>query len=131
MADFQSIKVTKGVKTLEIDNPTGYPLIEMGAQGAVFKLSEEKCVKIYTNPLQAQMELEALKAGQHLTFFPRLYEFGENYIVMDYFNAPTLKEYLVYSGIHYKKPFVYFKRNEPCKIHDGRCPAKTYLCFGE
>jgi predicted Ser/Thr protein kinase len=94
MADFQSIKVTKGVKTLEIDNPTGYPLIGMGAQGAVFKLSEEKCVKIYTNPLQAQMEMEALKAGQHLPFFPRLFEFGENYIVMDYFNAPTLKEYL-------------------------------------
>jgi RIO-like serine/threonine protein kinase len=94
MTDFTSIKVTKGIKTLDIDNPTHYPLIGMGAQGAVFKLSEERCVKIYTNPLQAQMEVEALKAGQHLTFFPRLYKHGENYIVMDYFNAPTLKEYL-------------------------------------
>ncbi len=94
MTDFTSIKVTKGIKTLNIDNPTNYSLIGMGAQGAVFKLSEERCVKIYTNPLQAQMEVEALKAGQHLTFFPRLYEHGENYIVMDYFNAPTLKEYL-------------------------------------
>jgi RIO-like serine/threonine protein kinase len=94
MTDFTSIKVTKGIKTLNIDNPTNYSLIGMGAQGAVFKLSEERCVKIYTNPLQAQMELEALKAGQHLSFFPRLYKHGENYIVMDYFNAPTLKEYL-------------------------------------
>ena len=94
MEDFRSIKVTKGVKTLEIDNPTSFPLIGIGAQGAVFKLSEERCVKIYTNPLQAQMELGALKAGQHLSFFPRLYDHGENYIVMDYFNAPTLKEYL-------------------------------------
>ena len=94
MVDFRLIKVTKGPKTLLIDNPTNYPLIGMGAQGAVFKLSEERCVKIYSNTLQAQMELEALKAGQHLSFFPRLYGYGENYIVMEYFNAPTLKEYL-------------------------------------
>jgi predicted Ser/Thr protein kinase len=94
MEDFRLIKVTKGPKTLLIDNPTSYSLIGMGAQGAVFKLSEERCVKIYSNTLQAQMELEALKAGQHLFFFPRLYGYGENYIVMEYFNAPTLKEYL-------------------------------------
>lgn len=94
MEDFRFINVTKGVKTLEIDNPTNFPLIGMGAQGAVFKLSEERCVKIYSNTLQAKMELEALEAGQHLEFFPRLYEYGENYIVMEYFNAPTLKEYL-------------------------------------
>ncbi|MFP7297135.1 hypothetical protein [Neobacillus niacini] len=94
MEDFRLIKVTKGPKTLLIDNPTNYPLIGMGAQGAVFKLSEDRCVKIYSNTLQAQMELEALQAGQHLSFFPRLYGHGENYIVMEYFNAPTLKEYL-------------------------------------
>ena len=94
MTDFKSIQVTKGIKTLEIVNPTSYPLIGMGAQGAVFKLSEDRCVKIYTNPLQAKMEMEALKAGQHLSFFPRLYEYGDNYNVIDYFNAPTLKEYL-------------------------------------
>ncbi len=94
MVDFRLIKVTKGPKTLLIDNPTNYPLIGMGAQGAVFKLSKEHCVKIYSNTLQAQMELEALKAGQHLAFFPRLYGYGKNYIVMEYFNAPTLKEYL-------------------------------------
>jgi RIO-like serine/threonine protein kinase len=94
MVDFELIKVTKGPKTLLIDNPTNYPLIGMGAQGAVFKLSEERCVKIYSNTLKAQMELEALKAGQHLAFFPRLFGYGDNYIVMEYFNAPTLKEYL-------------------------------------
>jgi RIO-like serine/threonine protein kinase len=94
MEDFRLIKVTKGPKTLLIDNPTSYPLIGMGAQGAVFKLSEERCVKIYSNTLQAKMELEALKTGQHLVFFPRLYGYGDNYIVMEYFNAPTLKEYL-------------------------------------
>jgi len=94
MSDFQSITVSKGEKFLEIDNPTEYPLIGMGSQGAVFKLSENKCVKIYTNSLQAKMEKEALLAGQHLPFFPRFYESGSNYVIMEYFNAPTLKEYL-------------------------------------
>ncbi|MEN2766686.1 hypothetical protein [Ornithinibacillus xuwenensis] len=94
METFKKIKVTKGEKMLEIENPTSYPLIGMGAQGAVFQLSEEKCVKIYPDPLKAEMEKESLLAGKHLDFFPSVYESGENYIVMDYFNAPTLKEYL-------------------------------------
>ena len=94
MGDYKSIKVTKGIKMLEVDNPTAYPLIGMGSQGAVFKLSEEQCVKIYTDELQAKMEAEALKAGQSLSFFPKVYETGPDFIVMEYFNAPTLKEYL-------------------------------------
>jgi RIO-like serine/threonine protein kinase len=92
--DFRKIHVTKGEKSLEIVNPTNYPMIGMGSQGAVFKLTDSQCVKIYTNPMQAKMEAEALEAGQSLPFFPRLYETGENFVVMEYFNAPTLKEYL-------------------------------------
>ncbi|MFI8496568.1 hypothetical protein ACIGC1_27665 [Peribacillus butanolivorans] len=94
MEDFKTITVTKGEKSLEIHNPTTYSLIGMGAQGAVFKLAEDKCVKIYSDPIQAKMEEEALKAGQHLPFMPVVYDTGSNYIVMEYFNAPTLKEYL-------------------------------------
>ncbi|MFB7637337.1 hypothetical protein [Peribacillus butanolivorans] len=94
MEDFKTITVTKGEKSLEIHNPTTYSLIGMGAQGAVFKLTEDKCVKIYSDPVQAKMEEDALKAGQHLPFMPVVYETGSNYIVMEYFNAPTLKEYL-------------------------------------
>lgn len=88
------ITVTKGEKSLIIDNPTKYPLIGMGAQGAVFQLSEDKCVKIYPDPLKAKMEQETLKAGKNLEFFPKVFDTGENYIVMEYFNGPTLKEYL-------------------------------------
>lgn len=92
--NFKSITVTEGEKTLEIYNPTGYPLIGMGSQGAVFKLTEEKCVKIYSDPLQAKAEAEALKAGQKLSCIPKIYDTGKNYVVMEYFNAPNLKEYL-------------------------------------
>ncbi|MGE6553157.1 hypothetical protein ACQKFK_30810 [Bacillus mycoides] len=94
MKDFKAITVTKGTKSLEIHNPTTYSLIGMGSQGAVFKLAEDKCVKIYSDPVQAKMEGKILKAGQHLPFMPVVYETGSNYIIMEYFNAPTLKEYL-------------------------------------
>ncbi|MDY7965610.1 hypothetical protein [Bacillus thuringiensis] len=94
MKDLKSITVTRGKKSLEIYNPTTYPLIGMGTQGAVFKLTEDKCVKIYLDPVQAKMEGKILKAGQHLPFMPAVYDTGSNYIIMEYFNAPTLKEYL-------------------------------------
>lgn len=94
MKDFKSITVTKGKKSLEIHNPTTYSLIGMGSQGAVFKLTEDKCVKIYSDPVQAKMEANILKAGQYLPFMPVVYDTGSNYIIMEYFNAPTLKEYL-------------------------------------
>ena len=54
MEDFKTITVTKGEKSLEIHNPTTYSLIGMGAQGAVFKLAEDKCVKIYSDPVTSK-----------------------------------------------------------------------------
>ncbi|MDY8166250.1 hypothetical protein [Bacillus thuringiensis] len=94
MKDFKAITVAKGKKNLEIHNPTTYPLIGMGTQGAVFKIAEDKCVKIYSDPAQAKIEGKLLKDGQNSPFMPVVYDTGSNYIVMEYFNAPTLKEYL-------------------------------------
>ena len=95
MEDFKSITVTKGQKALEIDNPTTYPLIGQGAQGAVFKLSEDQCVKIYIRPCTSKNgKRKPFKQGS-------IYPFAHDYMnkditmnVMEYFNAPTLKEYL-------------------------------------
>lgn len=94
MQDFKSIKVTQGVKALEIDNPTSYPLINMDSKGAVFKLSDGVCVKIFANESQAELEAKALTAGQRLPFFPKVVKIGPNFIMMEYINAPTLKKYL-------------------------------------
>lgn len=94
MPSFTSITITKGEHSLEIYNPTNFPLIGHGAQGAVFKLSEDRCVKIYAEKEQAKMEQKALKAGQRLSFMPKVYKTGSNYVIMEYFNAPTLKDYL-------------------------------------
>ncbi|MFS0820572.1 hypothetical protein [Bacillus sp. 1P02SD] len=95
MNDFTSITVTKPEKTLKIHNPTSYPLIGKGAQGAVFKLSQNTCVKIFVDPFKAKMEQEALKTAKKNPFIPKVYETGENYVVMEYLNGPSLKDYLL------------------------------------
>ena len=94
MEDFKSINVTKGVKTLEINNPTNYPLIGMGAQGAVFKLSEDRCIKIYSDRYKQKWRKKLLKLANIYPLCLDSMSSGSNYIVIEYFNAPTLKEYI-------------------------------------
>lgn len=100
MQDFKSICVVQGINEVEvINNPTSYPLIGKGAQGAVFRISSDKCVKIYGKPGRACKEGEVLKVAQKSSIIPRLYEVGPNYIIMDYIEGPTLFQYLQSGGV--------------------------------
>lgn len=98
MNDFTLIKVERGSnngnKELIIHNPTNLKLIGKGTQGAVFQLSEDRCVKFYVSPNAAAKEGKALEAVKELNIAPRLYEVGSNYVIMEYLKGPTLKEYL-------------------------------------
>jgi predicted Ser/Thr protein kinase len=97
--DFKSIRVLrKGDNEVEIvHNPTSLPLIGKGKQGAVFKLSSDLCVKVYANQANVLKESEVLKIAQ-AGFVPKLYEVGENYIIMEYIEGPSLQEYLKSKG---------------------------------
>ncbi|MEW5553460.1 AarF/UbiB family protein [Peribacillus frigoritolerans] len=100
MDDIKSIRVIReGDNNIEVvDNPTSYPLIGTGKHGAVFKISSNQCVKIYTKPKNVLRESEALKTAQDSPIVPKLYEVGDNYIIMEYIEGPTLKEYLEAKG---------------------------------
>lgn len=99
MNDFDSITVTRNEqKELVIHNPTSYPFIGKGLQGAVFKLSEDSCVKIFLKPEVAKQEKEAMLKGQGLPFMPKLFESGHNYIIMEYIGGPSLRDYLQEHG---------------------------------
>ena len=100
MQDFKSICVVQGIYEVEvINNPTSYPLIGKGAQGAVFRISSDKCVKIYGQPERAHKEGGVLKVAQKSSIIPRLYEVGSNYIIMEYIEGPTLFQYLQSGGV--------------------------------
>jgi predicted Ser/Thr protein kinase len=98
MKDFTLIKVerieTSGKKDLKIVNPTKLKLIGKGSQGAVFQISDDRCVKIYVNPNAAIKEGKALEAAKDLNIVPQVFEVGLNYVVMEYLKGQNLKDYL-------------------------------------
>jgi predicted Ser/Thr protein kinase len=95
MEDFQSIVNSQDSKFENIiDNLKNYEVLGKGAQGAVFKLSPDRCVKLYKNSTYARLEEKVLRAAAESRFFPIIYESGQNYIVMEYFGGPSLGKFL-------------------------------------
>jgi serine/threonine protein kinase len=95
MHDFQVITVTKSPDhKIVINNPTNYALIGQGAQGAVFKISGNQCVKIYASNEFTEREYSSYQAAKHSQLTPKIYEKGPNYIIMEYLSGHSLDNYL-------------------------------------
>lgn len=75
-------------------NPTFYELIGRGTQGAVFKLTSDKCVKVYHSKDHKRREENVLILAESSPYFPKLFEAGKYYIVMEYVDGITLEKYL-------------------------------------
>ena len=100
MPDFNAISVTQMPENkVYVNNPTHYALIGQGAQGAVFKISDSRCVKIYASNTFAEMEFSAYQALNNSSIVPKIYEKGANYIIMEYLRSPTLESYLQKKGM--------------------------------
>lgn len=99
MNDYNFIRVTLNHdKKLEIENPTDLPLIGKGRQGAVFKIDNSRCIKIYPNEEIAEKERSAYLRAIGSPMMPLLYESGPKYIIIEYINGPNLKDYLLEKG---------------------------------
>jgi len=99
MEDYKSIVVVSGKKQVTVkENPTSYPLIGKGKQGAVFQLSPDKCVKIFAEENRCLNETKVLEAAQHARIVPKLFEVGPKYIVMEYIEGLSLDQYLESKG---------------------------------
>lgn len=100
MEDIHSIVVSQNSKKVTIKkNPNNYEVLGRGQQGAVLKLSPERCVKLYTNSTYAAREEEVLRATEKSRFFPKVYETGENYIIMEFLDGPDLHDYIKKNGM--------------------------------
>lgn len=84
----------QGSKELKIVNPTSFKLIGNGMEGAVFQLTPEQCVKIFVSEKKAKREIEIINEVNGLPFVPKIFETGSNYIVMEYLEGVTLRDYL-------------------------------------
>jgi len=65
-----------------------------GTQGKVYKIDSQRCIKIFKRDHVCNDEIETLVMAQKDSHFPRLYEFGEDYIIREYIDGIELDNYL-------------------------------------
>lgn len=77
--------------TIDVD---GLPVVGEGRHGKVYRLDETHCIKVYWQRSYKEKELKVLTVSQHSAFFPSVIESGEDYIIREYFDGPSLNQYL-------------------------------------
>jgi predicted Ser/Thr protein kinase len=99
MDDYKLIEVTlDSNKKLNIKNPTSFTPVGKGGQGAVFKIDDYRCIKVYYNFDIALAEQNAYLKTQGSPIMPKLYEIGDKYIIIEYIGTRNLKDYLIEKG---------------------------------
>jgi RIO-like serine/threonine protein kinase len=68
--------------------------IGKGIHGRVYKLDSKRCIKIFKKMEFYEKELETLQMVQNDEHFPKLFEWGDKFIVREYINGIELDKYL-------------------------------------
>jgi RIO-like serine/threonine protein kinase len=66
-----------------------------GTQGKVYKIDSQRCIKIFKRKQICADEIETLAMAQIDSHFPKLYEFGNEYIIREYIDGIELDKYLL------------------------------------
>lgn len=93
MKNFEDI-ISRSNGWISIKDLVGYKKVGEGGDGSIFQLTPEKCIKIFKKEENCRNELFAYQTGTSSSVIPTLYEYGRNYIVIEYINGPSLKHYL-------------------------------------
>lgn len=75
-------------------NVEGLQCIGEGGQGKVYRINADRCVKIYRKEKYCMRELAALRRGEDEPVFPRVYEWGRNYLIREYIEGSPLSDHL-------------------------------------
>lgn len=65
-----------------------------GSQGKVYLIDAQRCIKIYKRIEFLQLELEVLLKARNEPQFPKVYEWGRDYMIREYIPGIGLKDYL-------------------------------------
>lgn len=82
------------IKHSSITNIRDLELIGKGTQGKVYKIDSNRCIKIFKSRKECGEELATLLMAQSDVHFPKLYDYGEKYIIREYIHGIELNEYL-------------------------------------
>ncbi len=69
-------------------------LVGEGSQGKVYLIDPQRCIKIYKRQEFLPLELEILLKAHNEPQFPRVYEWGSDYMIREFIPGVGLKEYL-------------------------------------
>ncbi|NMB45046.1 MAG: hypothetical protein GX998_01405 [Firmicutes bacterium] len=78
----------EGVKIEQLE------FVGAGKHGEVYKIDDRRCIKIYKERHYLRLELAALQRGEDAPFFPRVYDWGRDYIIRQYAPGVPLNRYL-------------------------------------
>lgn len=70
------------------------PKIGEGSQGTVYRLDDKRCIKVYHRPEFLKWELDILLKARNELQFPRVHEWGDDYMIREYIPGIGLKGYL-------------------------------------
>lgn len=105
MFDINKIRVYRNINNtgrvtgkVIVENPQNQEMIGRGYQGAVFKYSDDKCIKVFARICDAKVEAEVYKSMKDNAVIPKLFGFGENFIIIEYIKGVTLDDYLWKKG---------------------------------
>ena len=69
-------------------------LLGTGTQGRVYKIDNQRCIKVFNSKRECKEEVESLTIAQEDVHFPKLYKHGQNYIIRELVSGVELDKYL-------------------------------------
>jgi predicted Ser/Thr protein kinase len=79
---------------------TKLKLIGQGHEGKAYMLPEDRVLKVFTNPDSCRKQLEVLMSAKDSRFFPTVYDFDGNSIIMSFVYGSRLSFYLKQHNIN-------------------------------
>lgn len=89
------LKGGNSIKTYTETDLKSLELLGSGTQGSVYKIDERKCIKVFKKSKNCRAELHSLLISQIDSHFPKLYSYGDDYIVREYISGITVEDYLL------------------------------------
>ena len=83
-------------------NVKNLPLVGKGAHGKVYKLNNNRCIKVCKKTRDMQLEYKVLKHTKGYPQFPKVYECKDNYMIREYIEGQNLRAYISKNGLDNK-----------------------------
>ena len=80
-------------------NTNQLQLLGKGTQGRVYKIDEEKCIKVFKRKNYCENEVFTLLISQNDSHFPKLYSYGDNYIIRELIKGIELDKCLLNNSL--------------------------------